>query len=76
LLLQLPSPYVGFKGADLSERDLAEISNWIIESALVGVKETDIIDGVCHRLDASGTKVMRVQVAQQVPHPIFAGIGF
>ena len=60
----------------MSERDLAEISDWIIESALVGLKETDIIDGVCQRLDASGTKVMRVQVAQQVLHPIFAGMGF
>ena len=60
----------------MSERDLAEISNWIIESALVGLKETEIIDGVCQRLDTSGTKVMRVQVAQQVLHPIFASIGF
>ncbi len=60
----------------MSERDLADISNWIIESGLVGRPETEIIDGVCQRLNDSGTKVMRVQVGQRVLHPVYAGVGF
>jgi adenylate cyclase len=65
-----------FLEVGLSERDLTEISDWIIESGLIGLDETEIIDGVCQRLNASGTKVMRAQVGQRVLHPIYAGVGF
>jgi adenylate cyclase len=60
----------------LSERDLTEISDWIIESGLIGLDETEIIDGVCQRLNASGTKVMCANVGQRVLHPTYAGVGF
>jgi hypothetical protein len=60
----------------LSERDVADISDWITESGLVELEETDIIDGDCQRLNASGAKVMRVQVGQRVHHPVYVGIGF
>jgi len=65
-----------FLEVGLSERDLTEISDWIIESGLIGLDETEIMDGVCERLNASGTKVMRAQVGQRVLHPIYAGVGF
>lgn len=39
-----------FWRAGLSDRDMDEISNWIIESGLRGRPETDIIEGVCQRL--------------------------
>jgi hypothetical protein len=60
----------------LSERDVAEISDWIAESSLVELGETDINDGVSQRLNASGAKVKRVQVGQRAVHPIYVGIGF
>ena len=40
----------------MSERDLAEISDWITESGLVELEKIDIIDGDCQRLNASGPK--------------------
>jgi len=60
----------------LSEHDTDDISDWIIESGLRGRPETDIIDGVCQRLNDAGTKVMRVQVGQRVLHPVYAAVGF
>ena len=33
-----------FLEVGLSERDLTEISDWIIESGLIGLDETEIID--------------------------------
>lgn len=60
----------------LSDHEMDEISNWIIESGLRGRPETDIIEGVCQRLNDAGTKVMRVQVGQRVLHPVYAAIGF
>ncbi len=60
----------------MSQREFTDISDWIIESGLVGRRETEIIDGVCQRLDAAGTKVMRVQIGQRILHPVYAGMGF
>lgn len=60
----------------MSEQDVDEITDWIVESGLLGLPETEIIDGVCQRLNDAGTKVMRVQVGQRVLHPIYAGVGF
>jgi adenylate cyclase len=60
----------------LSDYTIGDISDWVIASGLIGLPETDIIDGVCQRLAKAGTEVMRVQIGQRILHPVYAGTGY
>lgn len=60
----------------MSEDKISAISDWVIEAGLGGLPETEIIDGLGRRLNDAGIALMRLQVAQRVLHPVFAGVGF
>jgi len=52
------------------------IADWVVEAGLGGLRETEIIDGVCRRMNEAGIAIMRLQIGQRVLHPVYAGVGF
>ena len=55
----------------VSEADVSEISDWIIDSALVGIDADKLVKGFCERLNEAGVPVSRVSVACSYLHPMF-----
>lgn len=54
---------------------IGEIHDWIVERALAGAGEIDILAGVCERLEALGMSLMRVSVASDLLDPTYDGRG-
>ena len=53
----------------------ADIGEWIVRAALAGIGETEILAGVCERLDAAGISLMRASIANDLLDPTFDGRG-
>ena len=52
-----------------------EIRDWIVERALAGESEVDILAGVCERLEALGFRLVRASVATDLLDPTYNGRG-
>ena len=52
-----------------------ETSEWIVDRALAGASEIDILAGVCERLDAAGFGLMRASVANDLLDPTYDARG-
>ena len=46
-----------------------EISNWIVKAALAGREEVEILAGICERMVAAGTPLVRASVASNLLDP-------
>ena len=55
----------------IEEATVSAISDWIIESALVGIDADRLVKGFCERLNEAGIPVARVHVACSFLHPMF-----
>jgi adenylate cyclase len=55
--------------------DIGETVDWIIEAAVRGAGEIEIVDGLCQRLNERGLPILRMQLAHRVLHPVYAGLG-
>jgi adenylate cyclase len=53
----------------------AAIREWIVDRALVGDSEVDILAGVCERLDALGFSLMRAAIVSDLLDPTYDGRG-
>jgi len=56
---------------DTWEQDIQEISDQIIAGALDGVDLSDLLDGLCIRLNEIGLPLKRVHLAMETLHPMF-----
>ena len=54
---------------------MADIRDWIVDRALAGDGEVDILMGVCERLEALGMSLMRASVASDLLDPTYDGRG-
>jgi adenylate cyclase len=52
-----------------------EIRDWIVQRALAGASEVDILAGVCERLEALGFRLLRASVATDLLDPTYDGRG-
>jgi adenylate cyclase len=52
-----------------------ELREWIVDRALAGASEIEILAGVCERLDAAGFALMRASVANDLLDPTYDGRG-
>ena len=59
----------------MMQRVQADIGEWIVRAALAGIGETEILAGVCERLDAAGISLMRASIANDLLDPTFDGRG-
>jgi adenylate cyclase len=50
-----------------------EIGEWIVSAALAGTNETDILAGVCERLNDAGAALWRASIATNLLDPTFDG---
>jgi len=53
----------------MSEIDATEITGWIVRAAVAGEGETEILAGVCERLNAAGLSLVRASVACNLLDP-------
>ena len=52
-----------------------EIRDWIVQRALAGAGEVEILAGVCERLEALGFRLLRASVASDLLDPTYDGRG-
>jgi hypothetical protein len=52
-----------------------EIRDWIVQRALAGESEMDILTGVCEQLEALGFRVVRASLATDLLDPTYDGRG-
>ncbi|HEX6795985.1 MAG TPA: adenylate/guanylate cyclase domain-containing protein [Casimicrobiaceae bacterium] len=52
-----------------------EIREWIVDRALAGATEIDILSGLCERLEAAGFALVRASVANDLLDPTYDGRG-
>ena len=57
------------------ERTKIEIGQWIVEAALAGNGEIEILEGICDRLAKAGCALVRVSIANDLLDPTFDGRG-
>ena len=55
----------------VDDHAISEISDWIIDSALLGIDADRLVKGFCERLNQAGVPVSRVSVACSFLHPLF-----
>jgi adenylate cyclase len=56
-------------GSDLSPQRVQEISDWLIEAALVTTDLPTLVDGYCARLAAAGMALRRLTLGSHLMHP-------
>ena len=59
----------------MAEGESIELGAWIARSALDGAAETDLLAGLCERLNAAGVRVMRAAIAGNMLDPVFDSRG-
>ena len=59
----------------IEERARIEIGEWILDAALAGANEIDILAGVCERLTAAGLAMVRASVAHDLLDPTYDARG-
>lgn len=55
---------------------LTPMKDWLLENALYGVGQTEIMTGYCKWLVDLGLPIYRLHVAQRAFHPKYGGLGF
>lgn len=60
----------------MEERDLQDITAWLIRQGLAGVPETMLLQGFCDRCRAQGVPVDRAVVLIDTLHPVHEGDAF
>ncbi len=58
-----------------AERAKIEIGRWIVDAALGGISEIDILAGTCNRLTEAGIALVRASVANDLLDPTYDGRG-
>ena len=58
-----------------AERAKIEIGRWIVDAALGGISEIDILAGTCNRLTEAGIALVRASVANDLLDPTYNGRG-
>ena len=59
----------------MTEGENMGLGAWIARSALDGVAETDLLAGLCERLNAAGVRIMRAAIAGNLLDPIYDSRG-
>jgi adenylate cyclase len=59
-----------------NSQTLADLSLWVAERMLAGDTETQVLDGLCERLDALGVALKRVIIGADTLHPVLEGRAF
>ena len=59
----------------MTEGENMELGAWIARSALDGAAETDLLEGLCERLNAAGVRIMRAAIGGNLLDPVFESRG-
>src|SRR5262245_16885432 len=62
--------------ADVSSILLDRVSDWLLQSSLVGEDLETVVRGLCERLTAAGLPVKRVHLSFSMLHPLYDALGF
>ncbi len=62
--------------ADVSEKLLQAVSEWLTQSAMNGAPLETLVAGVCERLNAAGVPLVRVHMSISMLHPLYDALGF
>ena len=54
----------------------ADLSSWLVESGLLGMRLTELLETYCSKLVDLGVPLFRVHVTMTAVHPNYGGIGF
>ncbi len=57
----------------MHERDIEQVATWVTERALAGASETELLCGLCERVDAAGLPVSSAVAIIDTLHPIWEG---
>ncbi|PZU89502.1 MAG: adenylate/guanylate cyclase domain-containing protein [Shinella sp.] len=54
----------------MKRETLDAINDWVIEQGLLGLRETDLVDGFCNRLREGGLEIVEVALFFDTLHPV------
>lgn len=60
----------------MRDRDIADISAWIVERGLAGLPEPDLLQGFCERCREAGLDLSRALALVDTLHPVYEGRAF